>query len=55
MGGPAAGLVEIKIDLWALVEPLLPLLEEMDRIEREAAGEQQEGRSEPPEDTDELQ
>jgi hypothetical protein len=36
--------VEIDLDLWPLVEPLVPLLEELERVEALAAGE------EPPED-----
>jgi len=32
-------LVEVDLDLWPLVEPLVPLLEEMERIEDLAAGE----------------
>lgn len=31
--------VEIDLDLWPLVEPLVPLLEELERIEAMAAGE----------------
>jgi hypothetical protein len=31
--------VEIDLDLWPLVEPLVPLLEELERIEALAAGE----------------
>jgi len=30
--------VEVDLDLWPLVEGLVPLLEELERIEREAAG-----------------
>jgi hypothetical protein len=32
-------LVEIELDFWGIIEPLLPLLEEIDRIEAIAAGE----------------
>ena len=31
--------MEVDLDLWPLVEPLVPLLEEMERIEDLAAGE----------------
>ena len=31
--------MEIELDLWSLVAPLVPLLEELERIEAMAAGE----------------
>ena len=31
--------MEVDLDLWPLVEPLVPLLEELERIEALAAGE----------------
>jgi hypothetical protein len=40
-------LVEVDLDLWPLVEPLVPLLEEIEQIEALAAGEK--GDPDPPE------
>jgi hypothetical protein len=39
MGALRWPLVEIEMDFWGIIEPLLPLLEEIDRIEAVAAGE----------------
>ena len=38
MGALRRPLVEIELDFWGIIEPLLPLLEEIDRIEAIAAG-----------------
>ena len=41
--------MEIDLDLWPLVEPLVPLLEELERVEALAAGEEQPEDDEQPE------
>lgn len=33
--------MQLTIDLWEIIRPLLPLLEELERIEAKAAGEEE--------------
>lgn len=46
--------MEIELDLWSLVEEMLPALEEIERIEALAAGVEAKGSEEPPEEAEDL-